>query len=106
MRSADKSRSQARQRIRRFAAAHLAAVLVLYAVALAMGGGYAAAPFPPDLPSHAKAAGMRASALPQVDEPQGAPTRSSDPLTVMHKTTDKPAPWWIDPDGRVHLRGD
>ena len=42
-------------RLRWFLAAHVLAVLGLYALALAVGGGLGAMPMPPDLPSRATA---------------------------------------------------
>jgi len=106
MRPADEPRTRERQRIRRFAAAHVAAVLVLYAVALVTGGGFAAPPFPPDLPSRATAAEKRVASGTRADEPERTAARRTDAMPAMPTTADMPAPWSIDPDGRVHLRSD
>jgi len=103
VRPADEPRTRERQRIRRFAAAHVAAVLVLYAVALVTGGGFAAPPFPPDLPSRPAAAEARLASRPVADEPERTAARRTDPMPT---TADQPAPWSIDPDGRVHLWSD
>lgn len=49
-------------RLRWFLVAHVLAVLAIYATALAVGGGLAPPPFPPDLPArapHAKAMAPR-----------------------------------------------
>jgi hypothetical protein len=106
VRPADEPRTRERQRIRRFAAAHVAAVLVLYAVALVTGGGFAAPPFPPNLPSRPTAGKVWPASRPVVDESERTAARRADPVPAMPTTADMPAPWSIDADGRVHLRSD
>lgn len=106
MRPADEPRTRERQRIRRFAAAHVAAGLALYAVALVTGGGFAAPPFPPDLPSRPTAGKVWLASPPAADVSERTAARRADPVPAMPTTADKPAPWSIDPDGRVHLRSD
>ena len=54
-------------RLRWFLVAHVLAVLAIYATALAVGGGLASPPFPPDLPArapHAKAMAPRSGNAP------------------------------------------
>ena len=64
-------------RLRWFLVAHVLAVLAIYATALAVGGGRASPPFPPDLPArapHAKAMAPR---------PGNAPAARAAPLASL-----------------------
>ena len=79
-------------RLRWFLVAHVLAVVLIYAVALLVGGGLASAPFPPDLPTKAtRAAAARAPAPPPtakatVTEPRAA-------LVLPSAAPDLAAPW-------------
>lgn len=79
-------------RLRWFLAAHLLAVLLIYAIAMQVGGGMAAAPFPPDLPGqaarpHESADVPRATAI--------APTLAvARHVPVLPNAAPDPAPPW------------
>ena len=87
MRPVKQSTEPTRSRSRLMAAAHVAVVLGLYAIALVLGGGFATAPFPPELPPRAS----------NEERPGGGETPVS---------TDQAAPWLVGDDGRVHWRVD
>lgn len=81
-------------RLRFFLAAHLLAVLALYALALAIGGGLGAMPMPPDLPVRAA---MRAAPGPQ-HAPATAATQAAAPARTAvdlagAAAPDVAAPW-------------
>ena len=65
-------------RLRWFLVAHVLAVLAIYATALAVGGGLAPPPFPPDLPARAPHAKAMAMAPRPVTAP--APQKASLPV--------------------------
>jgi hypothetical protein len=80
-----------------FITAQVAAVMMLYGVALIAGGGFASPPFPPDSPeSQSTAASARtahAAAEPVADQLTLTPTASNDIAP----------PWTFDSEGRVRL---
>ncbi len=87
-------------RIRRFIATHMVAVSLIYGIALVMGEGFAAAPFPPDEVIVARADRLHPSPEPRADVGPRAPFDTGLPLPQHHDIT---PPWSFDPPGRVHL---
>ncbi|MEQ1692322.1 MAG: hypothetical protein ABMA00_13610 [Gemmatimonas sp.] len=80
-----------------FITAHVAAVMLLYGVALVAGGGFASPPFPPDSPeSQSTAAPARtahAAAEPTADQTALTPLASNDIAP----------PWTFDGEGRARF---
>lgn len=78
---------------------HLAAVVVAYALALALGGGIGALPMPPDLkwPAATPEAGPG-------PRPVALPGRDAEP--PLPGVTDIAPPWATDRDGHVRLRAE
>ena len=93
-----------RTRMRILAGAHLAAVVLLYGMAVLGGGGFAGPPFPPDSP--------RASPTHRTDGPAWplpvatAPVPAAVPPAFeapQRTSSDVQAPWSFDADGRLSL---
>jgi|JI10StandDraft_1071094.scaffolds.fasta_scaffold1930642_2 hypothetical protein len=90
------------RRLRLFVAAHVAAPVVLYGLAVVVGGGLASVPFPPDLP-HTRVA---------LAHPQSAPTAVAvQPVTpsaapVLPRAPDIEAPWVAEMPVRTLARND
>ena len=89
-------------RLRWFLVGHVLAVLLIYAVALFVGGGWAPAPFPPDVPVRAQRSvpppAPGRAAVPVVSEPRTAlvmPTAAPDLAPPWaHDTATNGAPPW------------
>lgn len=88
-------------RIRRFIAMHMVAVSLIYGIAVVVGEGFAAAPFPPDELIVANSDRPQPSPMPLADFRPLAPLGTELPLPRHH---DIAPPWSFDPQGRVHLR--
>ncbi|MGD9835060.1 MAG: hypothetical protein AB7U92_20090 [Piscinibacter sp.] len=88
-------------RVRRFIAMHMVAVSLIYGIALVMGEGFAAAPFPPDEVLVARADRLQTLPEPLADFSARAPFDTGLPLPQHH---DIALPWSFDPQGRLHLR--
>lgn len=84
---------------RLFIAAHMAGVSLIYGVALAIGGGFASPPFPPDLPS----AASRLQALPAT--PIGATQDAALQVAreIEPASNDIAPPWTFDAEGRAQF---
>jgi len=96
--------SRRRTRMRVLAGAHLAAVVLLYGMAVLAGGGFAGPPFPPDSP--------RASPTHRTDGPTWplpvatAPVPAAVPPAFeapQRTSSDVQAPWSFDANGRLRL---
>ncbi len=87
-------------RIRRFIAMHMVAVSLIYGIALVMGEGFAAAPFPPDEVVVARADRLQPSPELRPDVSPGASFDTGLPLPQHH---DIAPPWSVDPQGRIRL---
>lgn len=83
-----------------FLAAHVGAVIVLYAVALSLGGGTAVPPIPPDPPARIGSPVSPVAARP-IRHPEPAPDRHD---AVYSAPVEIEAPWRFDAHGRVYLR--
>jgi len=88
-------------RIRRFIALHMVAVSLIYGIALVVGEGFGAAPFPPDQLIVAHSDRLQPSPKTLADFGPQAPPGTGLPLPQRH---DIAPPWSFDPQGRVHLR--
>jgi hypothetical protein len=88
-------------RIRRFIATHMVAVSLIYGIALVMGEGFAAEPFPPDEVIVARVDRLQTSPEPHADISPRAPFDTGLPLPQHHDITPL---WSFDPQGRLHLR--
>ncbi len=88
-------------RIRRFIAMHMVSVSLIYGIALVMGEGFAAAPFPPDEAIVARADRLQPLPEPRADISPRAQIDTGLPLPQHH---DIAPPWSFDPQGRLHLR--
>ena len=104
MRPVKQSTEPPRSRSRLMAAAHVAVVLGLYAIGLVLGGGFATAPFPPDLPPRASNEERTPRLAPTTDRHPGVSTSAGGGETPV--STDQAAPWLVGDDGRVHWRVD
>jgi hypothetical protein len=90
-----------RRRIRRFIAAHLLAVTGVYGLALVIGGGFAAAPFPPDHPVVARSERVPMAAG-QAAAIQAATVEDRWPqLADRHEVS---PPWTYDTNGQAYMR--
>jgi hypothetical protein len=96
------SKSTERRRVRLFIAAHSLAVALVYGLALAVGGGIAGQPFPPDerLALSAKAA-TNVAGRPGPTATQEPRTESRADLPGGH---DIDPPWSFDDQGAVRFR--
>lgn len=93
-----------RRRVRIFVGAHLAAVVGAYGIALAVGGGLAPPPFPPDIRTvPAQPAVVAAMPAPPPTRVQGPSTSAGPPVI---ERVDLLPPWLDDPQGRVRWRQD
>lgn len=90
------------RQLRLFVAAHVAAPVAIYGLALAMGGGLASTPFPPDLP-HVRSASVTPQSPPPLAEvvPPGTP-----PAQVLPSAADLEAPWATESAVRTLARND
>lgn len=86
-------------RIRRLIAMHMVAVSLIYGIALVVGEGFAAAPFPPDELIVAHSDRPQPSPKPIADFGSQAPPGAGLPLPH-----DIAPPWSFDPQGRAQLR--
>jgi len=109
------STTPARQRVRLFLAAHVLAVVCIYGIALAVGGGFGSTPFTPELmagratASSATAQTAQTALTEQTEQTAAAdaprPTARSLAATPI-PAADVPPPWMTDAQGRVSLRAD
>lgn len=90
------------RRVALFVGAHVAAVSAVYVLAAWIGGGLAAAPFPPDEQPLA-AATMPAAAPPTATTPT-AQAAVAVPLVQVKMAHDVAPPWSVDASGRVQVR--
>lgn len=81
-----------------FIAAHVAALVLLYGVALVAGGGFASPPFPPELPVLASATVSTVS----IPADRNA-VADAMPAVGLPANTDIAPPWTFDRDGRAQL---
>lgn len=102
------ARKEAR-RIKWFVGAHVCAVLVIYGVAMAVGGSLAAAPMPaehaaakPATPATAAAPSTPAALAPSPTMPPATPPVQS--AWEPRAAADVPAPWIQDTSGSVRWR--
>ncbi len=92
----------ARRRVRRLVALQLAAAGLAYALAWALGGGFAAAPFPPlDEVVVTHAAPVRASADAGA---RAKPVEPADSHAHLPAQQEVAPPWSFDSSGRIRLR--
>jgi hypothetical protein len=98
------ARADARPRLRLFVAAHVGVVLAIYALAWYVGGGFASSPFPPDVRPRAPASTRLLPTVRATDEAVDARASTSD--LQARTSTDRPAPWRVDAEGRIQSRAD
>jgi hypothetical protein len=93
------ARADARPRLRLFVAAHVGAMLAMYALAWYVGGGFAPSPFPPDSRPKASASPRP---LPLVRATvEAVEARASTTDLEARTSIDRPASWRVDDEGRI-----
>ena len=80
-----------------FIAAHVAAMTLLYGVAMVVGGGFTSPPFPPDEPAR-QTTRVSARAGQTATNPDPDPTVLASPAS-----NDVAPPWAFDGDGRARF---
>lgn len=94
------------RRLRLFVAAHVAAPVVLYGLAMVVGGGLASPPFPPDLPHTRVALAAPQPARTNAEAQPAAPPAAPRAAQALPRAPDLEAPWVAEIPPRTLARND
>jgi hypothetical protein len=107
--SAAAAEARLRSRVRWFVGAHLVAISAIYGAVLAIGGGLASPPFPPDTGNkrHASTKDLAKPASEALNSNAALRAGSVTAVTLpLLDAKDPQAPWSVDERGQVRLRND